>query len=132
MTNHGDIRSLLVLGRDTAFGNEDARRISSARRPLAALERAVLHLQPPRLDGGSQRVALTSRETQVLVLLSQGLLARSIAARLEVSERTVHRHLGSVYRKLGAHDRLLAVRRGRSLGLLPEDASAGSMLEPAG
>ena len=37
----------------------------------------------------------------------------------DVSERTVHKHLGSVYRKLDAHDRLLAVQRGQLLGLIP-------------
>jgi DNA-binding NarL/FixJ family response regulator len=57
-------------------------------------------------------------------MLGEGLLARSIAQRLDVSERTVHKHLGSVYRKLDAHDRLLAVRRAESLGLLPTAATA--------
>jgi DNA-binding NarL/FixJ family response regulator len=46
-------------------------------------------------------------------------MARSMAQRLEVSERTVHKHLGNLYRKLDAHDRLLAVRRAEVLGLLP-------------
>ena len=52
-------------------------------------------------------------------MVGDGLLARSIAQRLDVSERTVHKHLGNVYRKLDVHDRLLAVRRAESLGLLP-------------
>ena len=54
----------------------------------------------------------------MLTLVSEGLLARTIAARLAVSDRTVHKHLGNVYRKLDTHDRLLAVRRAESLGLL--------------
>lgn len=132
MTSHGDVRSLLVLGRDRAFGNEDARRMGSARRTLAALERVVVRLEPPVPDGSARRPALTSREIEVLCLLSEGLLARSIASRLRVSERTVHRHLGSVYRKLDAHDRLLAVRRAQAWGLVPENAAAAGRLEPAG
>ena len=73
------------------------------------------------LPGLSQEpdAALTAREREVLALLGEGLLARSIAARLDVSERTVHKHLGNIYSKLDAHDRLLAVRRGESLGLIP-------------
>jgi DNA-binding NarL/FixJ family response regulator len=45
-----------------------------------------------------------------------------------VSERTVHKHLGNVYMKLDAHDRLLAVRRAESLGLLepPETGKASA------
>ena len=39
-------------------------------------------------------------------MLGEGLMARSMAQRLEVSERTVHKHLGNLYRKLDAHDRL--------------------------
>ncbi|NGO48994.1 helix-turn-helix transcriptional regulator [Streptomyces sp. YC419] len=52
-------------------------------------------------------------------MLSEGLLAQSIASRLSVSPRTVHKHLGSLYRKLNAHDRLVAVNRAQAIGLLP-------------
>ncbi|MCD5344941.1 helix-turn-helix transcriptional regulator [Agromyces sp. S2-1-8] len=83
--------------------------------------------QPPRpavdpidpvdpVETGARR--LTARELEVLQMLGDGLLARTIAARMGVSERTVHKHLGNVYEKLGVHDRLLAVRRAESLGLL--------------
>ena len=54
----------------------------------------------------------------MLRLLSEGLLARTIAARLAVSPRTVHHHLGSIYAKLGVCDRLSAVLRARGMGLL--------------
>ena len=62
---------------------------------------------------------MTTRELEVLLLLSEGHLARSIAVRLDVSTRTVHKHLGSVYRKLGVHDRLVAVRTAQQVGLIP-------------
>ena len=92
--------------------------MNAARRHLVAVERILCRLQPPVLDGvGAEQDRLTVRERQVLVMLSDGLLARSIAQRLDVSERTVHKHLGNVYRKLDVHDRLLAVRRGEALGL---------------
>ncbi|MFT3887124.1 MAG: LuxR C-terminal-related transcriptional regulator [Arachnia sp.] len=41
------------------------------------------------------------REREVLSLLTLGLTSRQIAHRLEISERTVRKHLDSVYR--GAH-----------------------------
>ena len=63
---------------------------------------------------------ITERERQVLELLARGLLATSIAARLNLSPRTVHKHLGNIYRKLGVHDRLVAVGVARANGLLPE------------
>lgn len=114
--------SVLVLGRDRPFGLEDTRRVDSALHPLTLVEHVVLRLEPPRPPGAAlprASVSLTDREMDVLALLAQGLLARSIAQRLLVSERTVHKHLGNLYRKLGVHDRLLAVSRGRELGLLP-------------
>lgn len=125
-------RGMIVLGRDRPFGNEDARRMNAARRHLVAVERILVRLQAPLLedaDDASQR--LTDRESQVLLLLSEGLLARSIAQRLDVSERTVHKHLGNVYRKLDAHDRLLAVRRAESLGLIPAPRQPSEVLQPA-
>ena len=57
----------------------------------------------------------------MLELLARGLLATSIASRLSLSPRTVHKHLGNIYRKLGVHDRLVAVGVARANGLLPEE-----------
>jgi len=61
---------------------------------------------------------LTLQETAVLSLLSRGLSAVSSARRLGISSRTVEKHLEHIYRKLDVGDRLLAVQRGRELGLL--------------
>ncbi|WP_436498679.1 LuxR C-terminal-related transcriptional regulator [Actinokineospora sp. HUAS TT18] len=60
----------------------------------------------------------TRRERVVLKLLADGLTAAAIARRLEISPRTVHHHLESLYRKLGTNDRLTTVRRAESIGLL--------------
>ena len=64
--------------------------------------------------------SLTTRELQVLDMVAKGMMARTVAARLAVSPRTVHKHLANAYRKLDAHDRLVAVRRAERLGLLTE------------
>jgi len=68
-------------------------------------------------DGGDHR--LTQRELTVLALLAEGLTADAIARRLDISPRTVHRHLQHLYRKLGTTDRLATVLRAKALGLLP-------------
>jgi DNA-binding NarL/FixJ family response regulator len=54
----------------------------------------------------------------VLGLLADGLTARAIGHGLSMSERTVHKHLEHVYRKLGVKDRLNAVRVAGDAGLL--------------
>jgi DNA-binding CsgD family transcriptional regulator len=60
---------------------------------------------------------LTARETAVLKLLTEGLTAGAIGTRLAISTRTVHVHLDHLYRKLGVHDRLMAVRVALECGL---------------
>ncbi|MGV0718218.1 LuxR C-terminal-related transcriptional regulator [Mycolicibacterium sp. XJ662] len=114
--------SLIVLKRTRPFDDSDSEVLVASRPALLLIEELVDRLfpcrTPPSNAEAGYAVLLTAREREVLEMLSEGLLARSIAARLEVSERTVHKHLGSVYRKLDAHDRLLAVRRAQSLGLL--------------
>ena len=74
---------------------------------------------------GTDSKRLTIREREVIQLLSEGLLASTIAARLDVSPRTVHAHLGSAYRKLEAHDRLTAVNRARAMGIIGTAERAG-------
>lgn len=46
---------------------------------------------------------LTQRETDVLMLLIEGLSNREIAERLCISARTVECHRGNIYRKLDTH-----------------------------
>jgi len=59
---------------------------------------------------------LTSRETEVLHLVKEGLRNKEIASRLYVSEATVQGHIRNLLSKLGAHDRtealVTAIRRG--------------------
>jgi DNA-binding CsgD family transcriptional regulator len=62
--------------------------------------------------------ALTSREREVLELLSQGLPNKLIARRLQISEHTVKFHVSSIYAKLGATSRTDAVSRGVRRGLI--------------
>ncbi len=69
----------------------------------------------PPADGGA---ALSPREVDILALVAQGLTAESIARHRRISPRTVRKHLEHIYAKLGRHDRLTAVARATSLGLI--------------
>ena len=50
---------------------------------------------------GATALPLTRRETEVLGLLAQGLNNREIAGVMWLSDRTVERHITSLYRKIG-------------------------------
>ncbi len=57
---------------------------------------------------GSPLSSLSSREMEVLGLVSQGLTNRDIAQRLVLSEHTVNRHVANILRKLGLPSRAAA------------------------
>ena len=62
--------------------------------------------------GGADRErleTLTSREREIVRLVSEGLKNKQIAARLSVADVTVRHHLTSVFSKLDVADRLSLV-----------------------
>ncbi len=64
---------------------------------------------------------LTSRELEVLRLVSAGRRNHEIAKELVVAVSTVETHVRRVLRKLGVCNRMLAVREARQRGLLLEE-----------
>jgi len=114
-----------LIARHNEFDHREMHILECTQTPLTALcaiaTRAGEHAPAVGPDPG-----LTARELDVLGLVAEGLLARTIANRLDVSPRTVHKHLGSVYRKLDAHDRLVAVLRAETLGILPSPQQMSS------
>jgi DNA-binding NarL/FixJ family response regulator len=62
--------------------------------------------------------ALTTRETEVLRLVAEGLSNRAIGERLFVGEATVKTHLLRTFEKLGVNDRTRAVTLAMERGLI--------------
>lgn len=69
--------------------------------------------RPPRSDP-----RLTARQSEVLMMLGEGLSTDQIASMLHLSKETVRNHIRHVLRALGAHSRLEAVAMARRQGLL--------------
>jgi two-component system, NarL family, nitrate/nitrite response regulator NarL len=67
------------------------------------------------VDQAHQDPRLTTREIEIMKLISAGLNNRRIADRLVISEKTVKNHVHSIYKRLGATGREHAVERWRKL-----------------
>lgn len=61
---------------------------------------------------------LSSRELEILWLVSEGLSNKEIAEKLVIAEGTVKNHLSSILAKLSARDRMQAVVIAKKIGLI--------------
>lgn len=74
------------------------------------------------LDGQTEaRRALTTREQEVLKLVSEGLSNKEIAATLTVTSETVKTHLKNIFEKLKVDRRMKAAAIAKTIGLLDEE-----------
>jgi DNA-binding NarL/FixJ family response regulator len=87
------------------------------------LVRVIREVSAGRSAGRSEASALappqrplTRREQEILQLIADGMRNRQIAAKLGISEETVHTHLKNTFEKLAVKDRAhaltVAIRRG--------------------
>ena len=81
---------------------------------------AYLQELPAWSSKGFGTVELTSRQKAVLSEVAKGMSNREIGKALGISEITVKIHVHSICQKLAVRNRMQAVQRGRSLGLLPD------------
>lgn len=113
----GVLAAINKLGDDT-FSEADLRVAETlAARVVAAIRLAAGPEKEAKADGTaredqseSETAGLTAREIEVLRLVSYGMSDAQIAGKLVVSQRTVHAHLRSIYRKLDVGSRGEATR----------------------
>jgi DNA-binding NarL/FixJ family response regulator len=60
---------------------------------------------------------LSTREREILEMLTAGLATKQVAYRLRITEKTTRNHLSRIYEKLGVHDRAQAVLYATRKGL---------------
>ncbi len=100
-------RALRKLGRDEAAHRE----LELARERLAALGAAAEARRAAKTLADAparDRPLLSPRESEILRLVAEGLSNKQIAARLTLSEHTVHRHVANILVKLRLSSRTAA------------------------
>jgi DNA-binding NarL/FixJ family response regulator len=109
-----------------AGGDEIVRAVHSVLSGEAGLAPSIQRRLLERLAESEPRRAgpheppdgLTTRETEVLVLIAEGLNNHQIASRLHVSTATVKTHINNLFAKTGIKDRAQAVRYAYGKGLV--------------
>lgn len=77
-------------------------------------------------EGENLLSSLTTRENEVLELLTEGINYKSIAGKLIISETTVKTHVNNIFQKLQVNDRTNAVLYALSHGFKPSKSAAMS------
>ncbi|ARP72711.1 DNA-binding response regulator [Streptomyces pluripotens] len=105
-------------------GDEIVRAVESVLSGQAGLSPGIqrrllerLSQSEPEPVAGQPPDGLTARETEVLVLIAEGLTNQEIARRLHVSTATVKTHINNLFAKTGLKDRAQAVRYAYGKGL---------------
>jgi DNA-binding CsgD family transcriptional regulator len=102
------VRVVTIGDRGTA--DEGAR--VSPQEPVAVLADALV----PDARVGSRGTSLTPREEQILELVAEGLSAKQVASRLQISPKTVEQHKTRIFTKLGVPNSTAAVSHALSRG----------------
>lgn len=71
-----------------------------------------------RKDKPIHEINVTKRQSEILSLLSEGLLNKQIAGELSISINTVNAHLHEIFRKLNVTNRTAAVQYAHKYGLI--------------
>ena len=104
------------------LGREDAaqRELELARQRFAALGAATEEQRAVTMQADRpvrERAVLSARELEVLRLVAEGLSNKEIAARLTLSEHTIHRHVANILVKLRLSSRAAAAAYAAKHGL---------------
>jgi len=83
-----------------------------------ARERSPAHRPIASMRGPVEGTPLSSREVEILRLVSQGLSNHGIARVLVLSDHTIHRHVANILTKLGVSTRTAAVGVAARRGML--------------
>lgn len=115
LSGYGDIPSAV---RAVKTGALDFLQKPFAKNSLLDLVRRAFEEIEARDTGGEDMHVLTPRERDVLVAFSDGAPNKIVAARLELSPRTIEMHRARIFKKLGVTNLSQALFRARDAHLI--------------
>jgi len=123
MTGHGDIPMTVraMKGGAVDFLTKPFRDQDMLDAVVTAIDRDRKRREADRIVAVSQALfeTLSSREREVLALVSSGLMNKQIAAELGLAEVTVKIHRGHIMKKMGTRSLADLVRKAEMLGIRP-------------
>jgi FixJ family two-component response regulator len=121
MTGHGDIPMSVraMKGGAVDFLTKPFRDQDMLDAVMIAIERDRKRREADKIVASLQALfeALTSREREILALVSSGLMNKQIAAELGLAEITVKIHRGHIMKKMGAKSLADLVMKAETLGI---------------
>jgi DNA-binding CsgD family transcriptional regulator len=99
----GTMRAFAIGRQDRGFTTQEREFVERLHPSLVVLDQRAQAAQSSRAG------TLTPREKQVLAQIATGLTRQATARRLQISIRTVDKHLESIYRKLGVNSHVQAI-----------------------
>jgi FixJ family two-component response regulator len=121
MTGHGDIPMSVraMKGGAVDFLTKPFRDQDMLDAVVKAIERDRERREADRIVADLQTLfeTLSTREREVLALVSSGLMNKQVAAELGLAEITVKIHRGHIMRKMGARSLADLVRKAEALGI---------------
>jgi FixJ family two-component response regulator len=121
MTGHGDIPMSVraMKGGAVDFLTKPFRDQDMLDAVMMAIERDRKKREADKIVASLQTLfeALTSREREILALVSSGLMNKQIAAELGLAEITVKIHRGHIMKKMGAKSLADLVMKAQALGI---------------
>lgn len=88
----------------------------------AGVARYIINTLKGHLTKSQPEAVLTSRQMEILVLLSEGFVKKQIAERLGIGYTTVDDHIAQIYLRLGVRNAPAAVNKAHVLGLFSASA----------
>jgi FixJ family two-component response regulator len=121
MTGHGDIPMTVraMKGGAVDFLTKPFRDQDMLDAVVTAIERDRKRREADRIVAASRALfeTLSSREREILALVSSGLMNKQIAAELGLAEVTVKIHRGHIMKKMGTRSLADLVRKAEMLGI---------------